>query len=241
LEPLVSGGYRFAIEAARPLLHEAGKYDALIDEIKALVLSKHVDYKHAGRSNYPFVGDVVGNTICADLLDYLQRDHKNSGKLLDMWMDALWLDQAVEVLPELGDHPDRLNASTVRSAYEQLQRRRQDNGRTYPTATRLGDNTTNRVEALMRTWCDCGLLVHIHQVASQRNGFENDNADERWLGIAELASGVTYRRLYDRQGDIDRPVGDMAVGADLDHDRIQIGGSDRPDPTAGTARPAARG
>ncbi len=28
---------------------------------------------------YPFVGDIVGNTICADLLDYLRRDHQYLG------------------------------------------------------------------------------------------------------------------------------------------------------------------
>jgi HD superfamily phosphohydrolase len=28
---------------------------------------------------YEFVADIVGNTICADLLDYLQRDHLNAG------------------------------------------------------------------------------------------------------------------------------------------------------------------
>jgi HD superfamily phosphohydrolase len=28
---------------------------------------------------YPFVDDLVGNTICADLLDYLLRDHRNTG------------------------------------------------------------------------------------------------------------------------------------------------------------------
>ncbi len=31
------------------------------------------------RSRYPFVADIVGNTICADLLDYIRRDHHNCG------------------------------------------------------------------------------------------------------------------------------------------------------------------
>jgi HD superfamily phosphohydrolase len=30
-------------------------------------------------SSYPFVADMVGNTICADLIDYLQRDHAYTG------------------------------------------------------------------------------------------------------------------------------------------------------------------
>jgi HD superfamily phosphohydrolase len=30
-------------------------------------------------SSYPFVADMVGNTICADLIDYLERDHRFTG------------------------------------------------------------------------------------------------------------------------------------------------------------------
>jgi HD superfamily phosphohydrolase len=50
--------------------------------LKPLILSE------AGRAaeaklprwfEYPFVADLVGNTICADLLDYLDRDHRNTG------------------------------------------------------------------------------------------------------------------------------------------------------------------
>lgn len=50
----------------------------LAGELKMLILSK------TGRdpvecSRYPFVADIVGNTICADLMDYLRRDHLMTG------------------------------------------------------------------------------------------------------------------------------------------------------------------
>jgi HD superfamily phosphohydrolase len=48
----------------------------LKDELVRLILSKLDDLPP---SRYPFVEDIVGNTICADLLDYLRRDHLFSG------------------------------------------------------------------------------------------------------------------------------------------------------------------
>ena len=48
----------------------------LMPNLRRLILSGADDLLDA---EYPFVDDVVGNTICADLLDYLRRDHVNSG------------------------------------------------------------------------------------------------------------------------------------------------------------------
>jgi len=48
----------------------------LTDELRALILSKRDD---APEPRYPFVHDLVGNTICADLIDYLWRDHYYTG------------------------------------------------------------------------------------------------------------------------------------------------------------------
>jgi len=55
-------------ENLRPLIlsKERGEDGKPIDPVKRL-------------AEYPFVADVVGNTICADLLDYLQRDHRFTG------------------------------------------------------------------------------------------------------------------------------------------------------------------
>lgn len=53
----------------------AGAND-LVPNLQRLILSKL-----AGQPSpkYPFVEDIVGNTICADLLDYLRRDHLYTG------------------------------------------------------------------------------------------------------------------------------------------------------------------
>lgn len=60
------------------------------EELQMLILSKkkwEVETSGPGgepvrrprRSRYPFVADIVGNTICADLLDYIRRDHHHTG------------------------------------------------------------------------------------------------------------------------------------------------------------------
>lgn len=53
-------------------------------DLRRLVLSKERDDEGnridvSKEISYPFAADMVGNTICADLLDYLQRDHVFSG------------------------------------------------------------------------------------------------------------------------------------------------------------------
>lgn len=57
----------------------------LFQDLQRLILAKEKD-KESGlkidatkKITYPFVADMVGNTICADLLDYLPRDHIFSG------------------------------------------------------------------------------------------------------------------------------------------------------------------
>lgn len=64
---------------------------ALMDEIRPLILSKEGEFevctccrrrgahKAEAEVRYPFVADIVGNTICADLMDYLRRDHYYCG------------------------------------------------------------------------------------------------------------------------------------------------------------------
>ncbi|HWY18637.1 MAG TPA: HD domain-containing protein [Solirubrobacteraceae bacterium] len=69
------------LDAFAPL-REGGK---LYTSLRPLILSKERD--ESGNqidpvdllTDYPFVADIVGNTICADLLDYLQRDHRFTG------------------------------------------------------------------------------------------------------------------------------------------------------------------
>lgn len=49
--------------------------------LQVLIISKTDEAKEflKKESAYPFVADIVGNTICADLMDYIRRDHHNTG------------------------------------------------------------------------------------------------------------------------------------------------------------------
>ena len=59
----------------------------LYQDLRPLILSKERDKGQEDGDDvvapavgrYPFVADMVGNTICADLLDYLRRDHEATG------------------------------------------------------------------------------------------------------------------------------------------------------------------
>lgn len=48
-------------------------------ELLPLIISKGEGTKDLKDMEYPFCADLVGNTICADLLDYLDRDHLFTG------------------------------------------------------------------------------------------------------------------------------------------------------------------
>ena len=65
--------------AAREPLERDPELRAMLEP---LILSKEESGSHVaatGPSEYLFAADIVGNTICADLLDYLPRDHLNLG------------------------------------------------------------------------------------------------------------------------------------------------------------------
>lgn len=65
------------IDPAESLFPEARF--GLADELRMLILSKEKGRDATTDSSYPFVADIVGNTICADLIDYLRRDHTFTG------------------------------------------------------------------------------------------------------------------------------------------------------------------
>lgn len=56
-------------------LREQLETGGLYGELRRLILPEVA----ADELKYPFVEDIVGNTICADLLDYLERDHRSTG------------------------------------------------------------------------------------------------------------------------------------------------------------------
>lgn len=94
--------------------------DDLMRELRMLILSKETDDR--GRrltpadSQYPFVSDIVGNTICADLMDYLQRDHANTGLPLAVgrrFVNAFYVMSAKHV-----HYPGRMVVRIERSGHQ---------------------------------------------------------------------------------------------------------------------------
>ncbi|MEX0781335.1 MAG: hypothetical protein WD557_01710 [Dehalococcoidia bacterium] len=89
--------------------------DDLLAELKRLILSKVYD---ASGSKYPFVADIVGNTICADLLDYVQRDHHYTGLPLaigEQFLDDFFVSS--REIPQ-ADHQARMVVQVVRDGRE---------------------------------------------------------------------------------------------------------------------------
>jgi len=97
-----------------------GRLATLGDEVERLILSKSQTHTADARalSNYPFVEDIVGNTICADLLDYLRRDHLFTGLPLDLgrrFLDAFYVSSSRPTDSETG-HGERMVCRVVRGA-----------------------------------------------------------------------------------------------------------------------------
>ena len=85
----------------------------LFEELKRLILSK-VDEEFEGR--YPFVADIVGNTICADLIDYVKRDHHNTG--LPLQIGHRFLDGFFVTPPTRATYASRMAVQIARDGRE---------------------------------------------------------------------------------------------------------------------------
>jgi HD superfamily phosphohydrolase len=90
----------------------------LTDQLKGLIVSK--DRKGENRPpsdfKYPFVADIVGNTICADLVDYLERDHLFTGLPIALghrFKDEFYVSPSSEV-----HFPKRMVIRVTKSGHE---------------------------------------------------------------------------------------------------------------------------
>jgi HD superfamily phosphohydrolase len=82
----------------------------LVPELHALIMSKD---ETEWRSRYPFVADIVGNTICADLLDYIRRDHLYTG--LPMAIGDRFVDDFYVVGSDHVHYPKHMAITVTRS------------------------------------------------------------------------------------------------------------------------------
>lgn len=88
----------------------------LAGELKMLIISKK-GRNPAEVSRYPFVSDIVGNTICADLMDYLRRDHLMTG--LPMGLGHRFMNNFYVMR---SDHPHYASRMVVRIARDGIPR-----------------------------------------------------------------------------------------------------------------------
>jgi HD superfamily phosphohydrolase len=87
----------------------------LFGELRPLVISKADDVSPL-KMEYPFCADLVGNTICADLLDYLDRDHLFTG--LPESLGRRFISAFFVTPSERGPFSERLALNIFRDGYE---------------------------------------------------------------------------------------------------------------------------
>jgi len=88
----------------------------LFTQLRGLVISKGAGVLPIDEMRYPFCADLVGNTICADLLDYLARDHLFAGlphSLGQRFTSAFFI-----VGSERGPYRERLALNIMRDEHE---------------------------------------------------------------------------------------------------------------------------
>lgn len=118
---LARPGGKHSAELAR-ILDESG----LKDVLRVVVLSKLFDepadeLRKLGK--YPFVADLVTNTICADLLDYLPRDHAFTGLPVGLGQRFM---TAFYVVPKQADDEERFYPERMALRISHHGRERQD-------------------------------------------------------------------------------------------------------------------
>lgn len=197
--------------------------DELAEQLKRLILSKS-DQARSIAQQYPFVEDIVGNTICADLIDYLQRDHYYTGLPAGFghrFFDGFYVTRS--------DHPNQparmvirisragqVRADVVSELLKFLRYRYELSERVLVHHAKLAADVM--IGKAMEMWRDAlqsessdeaaittieeqvlrrsddGLLEYLEDEAERYQG------DRRWHGIGEIAKQIQSRRLFRSAG-----------------------------------------
>ena len=193
--------------------------DELVKQLRALILSKAESTKSI-EQKYPFVADIVGNTICADLIDYLRRDHLYTGlpaAFGHKFLDGFYVTRS--------DHPfqrrrmvirisraGQPRADVVSELFKYLRYRYELSERALVHHAKLAADVMigkaidmwhaaleaesdavaarTAIESQVLRRGDDGLLEHLIDVAEQRP------SESRWGGIADIARQLQGRRLF---------------------------------------------
>ena len=200
----------------------------LTKQLRRLILSKDDEGSGEGRSReesgaiekYPFVSDLVGNTICADLIDYLQRDHLYAGLPAAFgrrFLDGFYVTRS--------DHSyraqrmvirirkdGRLRADVVSELFKYLRYRYELSERALAHHAKLAadvmigktmemwkaaletemsaEEATAHIEQQVLRRGDDGLLEHLLDQA------EKPSAGEQWQDVAGIAIQLQRRTLF---------------------------------------------
>ena len=197
--------------------------EALVRQIKPLILSKAKEEEHVDL-RYPFVADIVGNTICADLLDYLQRDHLHTGLPAAFgrrFLDGFYVTpsnhryEAERMVIRIKKH-GRLRTDVVSELFKYLRYRYELSERVLAHHAKLAadvmvgkamemwksalaaevglEEATKEIERQVLRRGDDGLLEHMLDKA------EDHPDDRQWQGVAQIVSQIQRRRLFKRIG-----------------------------------------
>jgi hypothetical protein len=85
-------------------------------QLRPLIISKGDEVLPVEKMKYPFCADLVGNTICADLLDYLARDHLYAG--LPHSLGRRFTSAFFVIGADRGPYSERLALNIMREEHE---------------------------------------------------------------------------------------------------------------------------
>ncbi|MCR9095058.1 MAG: hypothetical protein NXI30_12640 [bacterium] len=192
-------------ERLGPKVHAAIK-PPLLRELRHLVLSKEQTAEGAEPfgSEYPFVADLVGNTISADLIDYLWRDYYYTG--LPAGFGRRLFSSFMVTQSDNPDYPkrvalriykdDRYRADVTTEVLKYLRYRYE-----------LGERVLNHHAKVA---ADCmlerAISIWIHETSPEAveqqlrklgdDALLDNLSASKFPAVAELASGVRERKLY---------------------------------------------
>ncbi len=161
------------------------KAGSLKQALEAVILSKQFD-KPADEqlkaiTKYPFVADLVTNTICADLLDYLPRDHAFTGLPVGLGQRFM---TAFYVVPGKENEEERLYAERMALRISHHGRERQD------ISSELLKHLRYRYELQERAIVHHGKLAADSMLGKALEFW----CDRLWLEQAERFKGAELKR-----------------------------------------------
>ncbi|MGO9197450.1 MAG: hypothetical protein ACLQK4_10025 [Acidimicrobiales bacterium] len=121
------------------------------------------------------------------------------GKVLEMWRDAVWAEEAQRRHPSLSV-VDSADLDGLAAALKKLR---------HGKPSVINDAVQAELDLQFTTWSDDGLLEHLRQLAQERGA-----KDRRWRAIGELVDAVLDRQLFKAVGWADGPDA-RAVADDL--------------------------